>query len=204
MNAFRPLSRQPISLFTPFPQVQPPTLASTKTTSLLLQRFKSPSFQKISPALTLTNPTPLRTFTPATASPYHTSSAFRIKSNQPNFLQSIIMAAAPTAGSDQLIKLISELSLDQIRDKFPTCYPETNPVDVYRLHLTNVLEKITGVDPKIIYPAIQWTQGLDKGDVVVATPALRVKGKKPNELAEEWGEKVGVLDTKGPQQTPWC
>ncbi|KAF3769683.1 hypothetical protein M406DRAFT_33266 [Cryphonectria parasitica EP155] len=97
--------------------------------------------------------------------------------------------AVPPTGIEQLVKLTSDLSLDQIRDKFPACYPETNPIDVYRLHLTNLLEKITGVDPKIIFPAIQWTQGLDKGDVMLAAPALRVKGKKPDELAKEWAEK---------------
>lgn len=100
------------------------------------------------------------------------------------------MASAPIAVVDQLVKLASDLSLSEIRDKFPTCYPVTNPTDVYRLHLTKVLEKITGVDPSIIYVAIQWTQGLDKGDLMLAVPALRVKGKKPNELAEEWGAQV--------------
>lgn len=100
------------------------------------------------------------------------------------------MAALPAAGIDQLVKLASDLSLSEIRDKFPTCYPETNPIDAYRLHLTTVLEKITGVDPKIIYNAIQWTASLDKGDVMLAVPALRVKGKKPDELAKEWAEKV--------------
>lgn len=103
------------------------------------------------------------------------------------------MATTPTPGIDQLVKLTSALSLSQIHDKFPTCYPETNPIDVYRLHLTTLLEKITGVDPSIIYPALQWTQGLDKGDLVMPVPALRVKGKKPNELAEEWQAKVGAL-----------
>ncbi|KAL1874232.1 arginyl-tRNA synthetase [Diaporthe australafricana] len=92
-------------------------------------------------------------------------------------------------GINELVKLTSDLSLDNIRDKFPACYPETNPIDVYRAHLTNVLEKITGVEPKIIYNAIQWTQGLDKGDLIVAAPALRVRGKKPDELVKEWSEK---------------
>lgn len=97
-------------------------------------------------------------------------------------------------GIDELVKLTSTLSLDTIRDKFPNCYPETNPVDVYRAHLTNVLEKVTGVDQKIIYPAIQWTQGLDKGDLIVAAPALRVRGKKPDELVKEWEEKFPADD----------
>lgn len=97
--------------------------------------------------------------------------------------------AAP-AGIDHLVKLTSDLNLDNVRDTFPTAFPERNPVDVYRIHLTQVLHKITGVDHQIIYPAIQWTQGLDKGDVMLAVPALRVKGKKPDELAKEWAEKV--------------
>lgn len=101
------------------------------------------------------------------------------------------MATASDAAVDKLVKLVSDLSLDQIRDKYPLCYPERNPLDVYRLHLTNVLEKITGADPKVIYSVISWTAGLDKGDLVIASPALRVKGKKPDEQAKEWGEKVG-------------
>ncbi|ROW13021.1 hypothetical protein VPNG_05905 [Cytospora leucostoma] len=97
-------------------------------------------------------------------------------------------------GIDELVKLTSDLKLDSIRDKFPACYPETNPIDVYRAHLTNVLEEITGVDPKIIYNAIQWTSGLDKGDLIIAAPALRVKGKKPDELVKEWLEKFPEND----------
>ena len=34
--------------------------------------------------------------------------------------------------------------------------------------------------------------GFEKGDLIVAVPALRVKGRKPDELAAEWSEKVRV------------
>lgn len=95
---------------------------------------------------------------------------------------------------EELVKLTSDLQLDKIRDKYPACYPEINPIDVYRAHLTNVLEEITGVDPQIIYNAIQWTSGLDKGDLIIAAPALRVKGKKPDELAKEWLAKFPEND----------
>lgn len=74
--------------------------------------------------------------------------------------------------------------------KYPNCYPEINPVDVYRAHITSILSDITGVDGNIIYPVLAWTLTLEKGDLVLPVPALRVKGKKPNELAEEWAEKV--------------
>ncbi|EMT64258.1 Arginyl-tRNA synthetase, cytoplasmic [Fusarium odoratissimum] len=91
------------------------------------------------------------------------------------------MATDANALADQL----QQLGLDNI-ESFPGCHPDTNPVDIYRSHITSLLAPITGVDPKIIYPAIQWTQTLDKGDAILAVPALRVKGKKPQELAEEW------------------
>ena len=74
--------------------------------------------------------------------------------------------------------------------EYPNSYPQYNAVDIYRSHITDTLAKVTGVDPKIIYPALQWTQTLDKGDLVLPVPALRVKGKKPTELATEWVEKV--------------
>lgn len=72
----------------------------------------------------------------------------------------------------------------------PGTHPDLNPVDVYRSHVTALLEPITGVDAKIIYPAIQWTVQMDKGDLVLAVPALRIKGKKPDALAQEIAEKV--------------
>ncbi|KAF5007232.1 hypothetical protein FDECE_6426 [Fusarium decemcellulare] len=83
---------------------------------------------------------------------------------------------------------LQKLGIDKV-ESYPNCHPDTNPVDIYRSHITGILHEITGVDPKIIYPAIQWTQTLDKGDAILAVPALRVKGKKPQELAEEWVSK---------------
>lgn len=161
---------------------------TTKTTAVLQPQAKtSPSFQKNNPTLALN----WSCTTPATTRCLQTFSAAR-KNQQPisSSLYDRMMAASASAGIDQLVKLASDLSVSEIRDKFPNCYPETNPIDVYRLHLTQVLEKITGVDPKIIYPAVSWTTSLDKGDVMVAVPALRIKGKKPDELAKEWAEKV--------------
>lgn len=69
-------------------------------------------------------------------------------------------------------------------------YPTYNQVDIFRSHIADQLAPITGVDGKIIYNAIQWTQTLDNGDLMLAVPALRIKGKKPDELAKEIAEKV--------------
>ncbi|KAF4980758.1 hypothetical protein FZEAL_3313 [Fusarium zealandicum] len=92
-----------------------------------------------------------------------------------------------TDGND-LAGQLKQLGLDKI-EAYPNCHPDTNPVDIYRSHIADLLKDVTGVDPKIIYPAIQWTQTLDKGDAILAVPALRVKGRKPQELAEEWVAK---------------
>ncbi|CZR61445.1 probable arginyl-tRNA synthetase, cytosolic [Phialocephala subalpina] len=95
------------------------------------------------------------------------------------------MAAAASSLSDAL----KSLSLTETLPKYPNCFPEVNPIDIYRAHLTSILTGVTGVDASIIYPALQWTQTLEKGDLVLPVPALRIKGKKPPELAAEWVEK---------------
>lgn len=91
--------------------------------------------------------------------------------------------------AEQLASQIEGLSLDEMSQRYPNCYPTLNPFDLYRGHLADVLHDVTGVEHKIIYPNLQWTSTLDKGDLILATPALRVKGKKPDELAAEWTEK---------------
>jgi len=93
------------------------------------------------------------------------------------------------------------LPVDRL-DPYPNCYPDLNPFDVYRSHLTSTLCEITGVETKVVYQALQWTQTLDKGDMVLAVPALRVKGKKPNDLALEIVEKVCLRPYFGSQFLP--
>lgn len=68
---------------------------------------------------------------------------------------------------------------------FPNSHPEINPVDIYREHISNALGTIVGLEPEAIYPKLQWTQTLDKGDLMLPVPALQIKGKKPQELATE-------------------
>ncbi|KAH0527641.1 hypothetical protein TsFJ059_002617 [Trichoderma semiorbis] len=97
-----------------------------------------------------------------------------------------ISAMAKPAGIDKLTSLVNGLTLDSVTEKYPQAHPEINPLDLYRAHLSNVLAGISGVDTSIIYPAINWTTGLDKGDFVLAVPALRIKGEKPDALATKW------------------
>ncbi|MCJ1310586.1 hypothetical protein MMC25_004251 [Agyrium rufum] len=69
-----------------------------------------------------------------------------------------------------------------------------NPWDTYRKHIAGTLAPITGVSASDIEPKLQWTSTQDKGDLMLAVPALRIKGKKPGELALEWGEKFPNSD----------
>lgn len=90
---------------------------------------------------------------------------------------------------DDLARTLNAIGLSKVPQE-PDTYPNLNPVDIYRSHITEKLAEISGVDPKIIYPVLQWTQTLDKGDLVLPVPALRLKGKNPKELTAELGEKV--------------
>ncbi|KAI1496456.1 arginyl-tRNA synthetase [Biscogniauxia marginata] len=99
-----------------------------------------------------------------------------------------LRTAATMATSNSVDQLSAQLDQLPPFDQYPNCYPEINPQDIYRSHITSILHKITGIDTKIIYPALQWTLSLDKGDLVLPIPALRVKGK-PDQLAKEWIEK---------------
>ena len=72
----------------------------------------------------------------------------------------------------------------------PECFPSLNPFDVYRIHLANALSEVTGVQPKTIYPLLQRTATLDKGDLLLPVPALRIKGERPDVLASRWADQV--------------
>ena len=60
-----------------------------------------------------------------------------------------------------------------------------NPVDFYRQHIADRLASIVGKETSDIFPLLAWTTTQDKGDLMLATAALRVKGKPPPELAKE-------------------
>lgn len=97
--------------------------------------------------------------------------------------------------ADTMQELASNLHSFGLNDvpAFPGANPALNPVDIYRAHLCELIAPIVGADPKVVYPAIQWTQTLEKGDVTLPVPALRLKGKKPDETAKLIAEKVGSM-----------
>lgn len=103
------------------------------------------------------------------------------------------MATVATQTPEPTVESFKKMTVNGEASKFPNSFPELNPIDAYREHVATELAKITGVDAQIIYPVIQWTQTLDKGDLVLPVPALRIKGEKPNDLAAKWANEVGGL-----------
>ena len=100
------------------------------------------------------------------------------------------MAGTPTV--TDLNTMLSNLGLEEKITKFPDSNPESNPVDIFRCYIAEILSKVSGVDSALIYPALEWTNQFDKGDLILAVPRLRVKGKAPADLAKEWAEKVYI------------
>lgn len=102
------------------------------------------------------------------------------------------MKNAHTQSVDDLAVTLKGLGLAEV-PQAPNTYPALNPVDIYRSHITELLAPISGADPEVVYRALQWTQTLDMGDLILPVPALRLKGKKPNDMAAEIGEKVCMI-----------
>ncbi|KGQ02108.1 hypothetical protein PAAG_11057 [Paracoccidioides lutzii Pb01] len=92
---------------------------------------------------------------------------------------------------------VAELSIHSTTNEvsqYPNCYPSVNPVDRYRAHIAELVAEALGVDSQAVYPRLQWTNSLDKGDLVLAAPALQIKGKKPPEVVAQILENLAPSD----------
>ncbi|KAI5804586.1 hypothetical protein EDC01DRAFT_610726 [Geopyxis carbonaria] len=100
------------------------------------------------------------------------------------------MKEFPTPPSiESLQEQLKALKVEESLNVYPNSNPTSNPVDIYRCYVAEALAKVSGVDIDLVYPALEWTQTFDKGDLILAVPRLRIKGKKPDDLAQEWAEK---------------
>ncbi len=100
-----------------------------------------------------------------------------------------VNGASPHSLMDYLSSTLKSVGLGKI-PTFANAYPALNPVDIYRVHLAETLAPITGADPESIYATLAWPQTLDKGDLVLPVPALRIKGRKPDEIGQLIVEQV--------------
>lgn len=74
------------------------------------------------------------------------------------------------AMADGVIPAVAELSVHDTTSevsKYPNCYPTLNPVDKYRAHIAEVLAPIVGKEAEFVYGRLQWTNTLDKGDLLL-------------------------------------
>lgn len=80
------------------------------------------------------------------------------------------------ASAGSLPTAVQGLSLHSTAEqsKFLNCFPSLNPVDIYREHIAEKLGSAIGVEPEKIYPKVNWTNALDKGDLVIPVCILAV------------------------------
>ncbi|KAF2015611.1 arginyl-tRNA synthetase [Aaosphaeria arxii CBS 175.79] len=97
------------------------------------------------------------------------------------------MATSKALSIDEIANVLSKVGLNDV-PKQPNTYPELNPFDIYRSHITDLLAQQTGIDKAIIYPTLAWTAKPENGDLQLAVPALRQKSKKPQDFAKEIGD----------------
>lgn len=76
----------------------------------------------------------------------------------------------------------------------PPSLEASNPVDIYRAHISELLACVADKPAKDIYDKLSWTQTFDKGDLGLAVPSLRIPPKETGAKASEWGDKFPSSD----------
>ncbi|CAI4038202.1 hypothetical protein SMKI_04G5420 [Saccharomyces mikatae IFO 1815] len=97
------------------------------------------------------------------------------------------------ASTENMISQLKKLSIAEpavAKDS----HPDVNIVDLMRNYISQELSKISGVDTSLIFPALEWTNTMDRGDLLIPVPRLRIKGANPKDLAVEWAEKFPCGD----------
>ncbi|KAG8418776.1 arginyl-tRNA synthetase, variant 2 [Metarhizium acridum] len=68
---------------------------------------------------------------------------------------------------------------------YPAAFPYLNPLDRFRIAIAEELSIITGADRNLIFDSLDRSTSLNKGDLLLAVPRLRVKNSLPIELTHE-------------------
>ncbi|VVT45890.1 uncharacterized protein SAPINGB_P000942 [Magnusiomyces paraingens] len=71
---------------------------------------------------------------------------------------------------------------------YPGSNPELNPIDLFRSYITQELSRVSGIEPAKIFPALEWTNTSDRGDLIIPIPRI-TREKNHEELAAEWTSK---------------
>lgn len=95
--------------------------------------------------------------------------------------------------TENIISLLQTLSIKEPKN-VEGSFPDVNVVDVMRNYISDELSQIAGIDASIIFPALEWTNTQERGDLLIPIPRLRIKGGNPKDLAEEWASKFPLGD----------
>ncbi|KAK6463660.1 arginyl-tRNA synthetase [Scheffersomyces coipomensis] len=85
---------------------------------------------------------------------------------------------------DSITSSLTSLGLEKPELEIPGSNPENNVVDIFRNYIVQELHKLTSIDVQVIYNALNTPATLDKGDLILPLPQLKLKGN-PKEKAEE-------------------
>lgn len=170
-----------------------PSIVRGRVSHSIYYRQSSTAFLAPRPLLRHLKTAPLLKTPPSRC--FHPSVSTPITSS-PKGPQNRDMKEFPTPPSvESLQSQLSSLGISEPLPIFPDSNPTTNPVDIYRCYIAETLASIGGVGVKLIYSSLEWTQSFEKGDMILAIPRLRLKGKKPDEIATEWAKEVSDRNT---------
>ncbi|CAI6341665.1 unnamed protein product [Periconia digitata] len=93
-----------------------------------------------------------------------------------------------TSSAAGIQDILLGLTLDAPNSDLHDCHILTNPLDLCRLLLAQLLAEILGCEPEEAYRAIQWPNNIFNGDLTVTLPKLR-PGVKPAEFVPELMKK---------------
>ncbi|WPK26333.1 hypothetical protein PUMCH_003684 [Australozyma saopauloensis] len=113
---------------------------------------------------------------------------FRTLRTSPVQLPPIRPRPFPMAAVDTITGTLAKLGLHESAS-IEGAYPKYNVVDVMRCYITEELHKLSGIAPEIIFPALDTPSTLDKGDLLVPLPRLRLpKGTDFKAKADEFAK----------------
>lgn len=95
-----------------------------------------------------------------------------------------------TLDIQRLETLLQKLGVEKPIPVFTAANIVANPVDIYRCYAAEAVKQAVKCDEDIAYNAIQRTQVLAHGDVVLVVARLRLKGVNIDQVAIDLSSKV--------------
>ncbi|KAI9840681.1 MAG: hypothetical protein M1838_003948 [Thelocarpon superellum] len=86
---------------------------------------------------------------------------------------------------EDLASRLSAVGVEAATPDSPNAARSFNPVDLYRSYVSRDVAQILGIDKEIVFSCLDFSTTLEKGDLVLPCPRLRIKGVKPADLASK-------------------